>query len=283
MSDPIAAATATTATPNPAPATPSADATPPAAAPAAPTDWTTGFNDELKGYVQNKGFKDPTAVLDSYRNLEKLIGVPHEQILKLPKEDDAEGWGKVYDRLGRPTSPDEYKLDGANETFAKWAKGTFHELGFTKAQAEKFATKINEYAQGNVKAAEEAFQTKLADQEKALKKEWGAAFDQNIAAAKRTASTLGMSPEVVDSLEKAMGFDGVMKFVHGLGAKLGEDSFHAGSRNGGGGFGVLTPEQARSRIAALGSDPAFVARYQSGDASARAEMDNLHKWGYPEN
>ena len=33
-------------------------------------DWTTGLNEDTRGFVQNRGFKDPGMVLDSYRNME---------------------------------------------------------------------------------------------------------------------------------------------------------------------------------------------------------------------
>jgi len=48
-------------------------------------EWYAGIADEgLRGYVQTKGFKDPGALAESYRNLEKLQGVPQERLLKLP-------------------------------------------------------------------------------------------------------------------------------------------------------------------------------------------------------
>src|SRR5690606_18358521 len=90
-----AAATTTTTTP----AAPAATTTTQTTA----TDWTSGFSDDLKGFVQNKGFKDPASVLDSYRNLEKLMGTPKERLLRLPENmDDANAMGEIYTRLGRP-------------------------------------------------------------------------------------------------------------------------------------------------------------------------------------
>ena len=76
------------------------------AAPAAPADWTAGLPEEMKGYVQNKGFKDPSAVVESYRNFEKLMGVPQDRMIKLPeKAEDKAAWDSIYNRLGRPEKP----------------------------------------------------------------------------------------------------------------------------------------------------------------------------------
>ena len=56
----------------------------------ASTDWTSGLTDEMRGYVQNKGFKAPQDVVESYRNFEKLHGVPQDRILKLPENLDTQ-------------------------------------------------------------------------------------------------------------------------------------------------------------------------------------------------
>ncbi len=49
------------ATPAPAP---NPDPTPPAAG------WSDGLPDDMKGYVENKGWKDPSEVLSSNQNIE---------------------------------------------------------------------------------------------------------------------------------------------------------------------------------------------------------------------
>lgn len=250
------------------------------------TEWTSGFADDLKGYVQNKGFKDPAAVVDSYRNLEKLVGV-RERLVKLPeKDDDAEGWNQVYERLGRPKEAKEYEIKApegmGDEKFSEWAKGTFHELGLSKKQAEALAGKWNEYVKGSMGAQNEAYQAQLAEQETALKKEWGAAHDQNIQVAKKAVQAFGLDGATIDKLETAMGYAGVMKFMHTLGSKVGEDSFVGGDNRNPGFSNALSPEAALNRITTLRNDEGFIKKYVAGDASAKAEMERLHKMAYPE-
>ena len=68
------------------------------------------------------------------------MGLPADQILRLPKADDAEGMMKVYDRLGRPAKPEEYKLPKvAHRTpeAEKAAQEWFHKAGLTTSQAAK--------------------------------------------------------------------------------------------------------------------------------------------------
>lgn len=276
------------------PPTPPASGTPPPAAaattpaPAAtPTDWTTGFNDETKGYVQNKGFKTPGDVLDSYRNFEKLMGTPKERILKLPEKEDDPAWGEIHERLGKPKDAKDYDIkvpEGlGDEEFAKWARGTFHELNLTKKQADALTAKWNEHVGGMVKTKGESYAQQVDAQQANLKKEWGAAHDQNLNIAKNAAREFGMEPKVIDALQDAMGYDGVMKFMHQIGSKIGEHQFIPNGGGGSGaGFGILSPAAAMNKIAVLKQDPGFVQRYTTGDAAARQELEQLHKWAYPD-
>lgn len=268
--------------PNPAPnPAPSPD---PAPTPA-PSSWIDGFSEDLKGYVENKGFKDPATVVDSYRNLEKLLG-SRDKLLKLPdKEDDAEAWKEIYNKLGRPEKPEDYKLQAPDmdkdNGFSKWAEGTFHELGLSRKQAEGLAQKWNDYVAQGAQSLKENAQEKLKQEEAALKKEWGAAYEQNANIVDRAASALGLDDKTLQSLRDSMGSAAAMKFIHNLGTKLGEGEYVSGN-NQGGGFGVLSPAAARNRIQALKADPDFVRRYTSGDAAAREEMTRLHQWANPE-
>jgi hypothetical protein len=250
------------------------------------SDWTASLPDLQRGYAQNKGWKDPGGVVDSYMNFEKLMGVPKERILKLPeKDDDVEGWTGIYDRLGRPQKPEEYNIpvpEGGNPELAKNAQGWFHEAGISRKQAEKIATKWNEHIDSMNKGAMEKWQNQVHKEHAELKTEWGQAFDQNVELGRRAAHKFGLDEKVVDKLEQVMGFAGVMKLMHTLGSQTGvgrEDGFVTG--NSGAGFGgIMTPGQAKAAIAARRSDTDFVKRYTAGGASEKAEMDRLHQLAY---
>lgn len=242
-------------------------------------DWTSNLNDSHKAYVQQKGFKDPVSVLDSYINMEKLLGVPQDRLLKLPTKSDDPAWGDVYNKLGRPMDPKEYKIEvpqGMDAKFADWARSTFHELGITKDAGEKLAAKWNGFQSEAQKAQTEAYTQKVTQENENLKKDWGMAYDQNINIAKSAASAFGLDGQTIDKLEAAMGFAGTMKFLSSIGEKIGEGKFISGGAGQSFG-GALTPEQARGRIQNLRQDPDFVNRYVKGDMAAREEMERLHR------
>jgi hypothetical protein len=249
------------------------------------SDWTTGLNDDLRGYVQNKGFKDPGAVVDSYRNIEKLMGVPQERLLKLPAKEDDPGWSEVYDRLGRPKDPKEYKIEvpkGDDGKFAEWARGTFHELGISKNAGEKLVGKWNEYAQNAQKTHFETYSAQAEKEEGALKKEWGLAFEKHVSIAKQAVNSFGLDGESIEKLEGALGYGKLMKLLHNIGSKLGEGQFHSSGSTGSGFNGALTPDAARNKIQTLRGDADFVRRYANGEMSAKEEMERLHRMAYPE-
>jgi hypothetical protein len=271
------------------PAAPAAPAVDPAAAPAAPAApapeaWTAKFEPEVKGYAELKGWKDPAEAVRSTMNMEKLLGVPADQIIRMPKADDAEGMTKVFDRLGRPAKADGYKFtapEGAGENFVKNAQGWFHEAGLTEGQAAKVVEKFGADVAQTRKAAAEAEALRAKEGVEKLNKEWGAAMDKNTAIVDGVAREFGMSAEQVLGLRKALGPDGAMKFLYSIGQKLGEDTFVA--QNGGPkGFGnVMTPDAAKARITALKADKEFREKLVNGNVEAKAEWDRLHKFASP--
>lgn len=257
----------------------------PNSTPPVPTgDWSSGFDDTMKGYIQNKGFKTAADLANAYQNLEKFHGVPQERMLKLPEKEDAPEWGGIYDRLGRPKEAKDYQLEIpkeiGDEKFAEAAKGWFHELGLSKKQGETIATKWNEYVSGQVGAQKEAVANGLVQEQTALKKEWGAAYDENIQVSKEGARRYGFDKPTLDKLENAMGHNGLMKLMQRLGSATSEGRYVGGNPQGG--FGdTLAPASAKAKMDQLLSDGAFKTKYMNGDKAAIDQINSLGKQAYP--
>lgn len=245
-------------------------------------DWSSGFSEDLKGYVQNKGFKDPSQVVDSYRNLEKLMGVPKERLLKLPEKDDAPEWGDIYNRMGRPEKPEGYQLtvpEGGSKEFAEWAAKNFHDLGVTRKQGEGLVNRWNEFQKAaSTQQTSQQAQAMETDRQ-AIRKEWGAATDKNVGIVDQAAAAFGLDNKTVEKMASAIGVANTMRFLLKVGSKLGEDSFVPGG--GANKFGPMTPDAARVRIKELGQDTDFNQRYLKGDIQAKEEMARLHGYAYP--
>lgn len=242
-------------------------------------DWIAGIPDEgLRGYVQTKGFKDPVAVVSAYQNLEKLVGVPQDRLLKLPEKPDAPEWDGVYARLGRPEKPDGYELKfEGDDAFAKAAAAAMHKAGLNKGQAGV----LNEFWNGHIEAMIKADQEARAQQDAAdmagLRQKWGGEFDKNSELGRRAGREFGLSEEQFKSISGALGSAATLELFAKIGSKLGEAApFDAGGGQGGGGFG-MTPEAAKARIDALKGDSEWVSRYLNGGAAEKAEMERLQR------
>lgn len=242
--------------------------------------WYESIPDaELKGFAQTKGWKDPASVVDGYRNLEKLVGVPKERLLKLPEKSDDPAWGDVYARLGRPDKPEAYELpvpEGYGDPeFVKGIAEVMHKHGVPKGAAQALAQFNNEYVAKLIEADTREREAKSQAELQQLKGEWGARFDEAAELARRASREFGVSEDQAKALEGALGTAGMLKLFNKIGTKLGEPrSFDPGSSDGGAGFG-MTPEAARSQIKTLQGDQDFVKRYLSGDSEARSKMERL--------
>ncbi len=252
-----------------------------------PGSWMAGFNDDLKGYISNKGFKGPSDVADAYRNLEKLMGAPKDRLMTLPEQfyDDKgkltpEG-KSVYERLGAPKEAKDYNLqapkDGGDPKLMEHFSNVFLEAGVPKAAAEKIVNSWNEFQASQVNAMKEQAKAAFTQAEGNLRKEWGAAYDQNVNIAKEAVRTMGIDAKAVEAMSSSLGHEATMKFFKDLGKKVGESPFITGS----GGSGVLEPASAQAKIKELRADRDFGARLMKGDVEAKTRWENLHKQAYP--
>lgn len=263
------------------PETPSNAVQTPAAAPTS-GNWYDGMDDsDLRGYVQNKGWKDPVELANGYRNLEKLLG---SEKVPLPKgAEDKEGWNRVYDALGRPKSADGYKLpipEGQQPTeFAKQASSKFHELGLSNSQAEALAAWYNEQTQSATSAQTQSQIQKSEADLAAIRQEWGGAYDENVNLAQRAAREFGLDSDKLTALESAFGTADMMKFMARIGRGLTEHTYEGGKTTQG--FG-MTPEAAQQRISQLREDKEWSTKYINGNADAKTEMSRLMAIAFPE-
>lgn len=253
--------------------------TPPA--PAANGNWYDAIEDaELKGYVQNKGWKDPVELATGYKNLEKLLG---SEKLPMPKgADDKDGWARVYDALGRPKTAEDYKLpvpEGDPGEFAKAASAKFHELGISAQQAQGLAEWWNGQQSGQVEQLQQQSAQKAEADIQSLRSEWGKAYDENLELGRRAAREFGLDGGKLSAIEQGLGTKGMLEFMAKIGRGLTEHTFEGGNTTKG--FG-MTPEAAQQRIAALRNDQAWSTKYISGGADEQAEMKRLMSIAYPD-
>lgn len=265
-----------------------AAATAAAAAAAAVQPWFHGADAETVGHIQNRGWDKLTAAeaavnaVKSHREAEKHLGVPADQLLRMPKDAaDAEGQARLNERLGVPKEVKDYDF-----STVKFADGTDLEASFTEALAPALlAARVSKDAAPGVVKAITAFLDKseatetaekasaLAAERETLRINWGSNVEANMLVAKQAAAALGVDEKAVQALENVVGYAKVMEMFRNIGTKIGEDVFVANRAPGG--AGVMSGDQAVATLAEKQADAAWVTKLNAGDTTALKEFHNL--------
>ena len=246
--------------------------------------FTDGFADEeLQGWAQNRNFESPEKMANSYRELERTFGHDKAGRTVVMPGDDAsdDDMNSYYNKLGRPDLATEYSInvpEGEDPAFSEFAKGMFHEAGLSQSQVSKITGQWDQYVSGQKDDHHDAYNAGIEESNKALRSEWGDNYDKNIGVAQNASKIFGFDGPTIDKLEESLGFGGLMKMMHNVGSKVGEDSFVSGGSDNG--FGGQTPNQAISAISDLKADAAFRGRLMNGDKSAQEKWDRLHRVAY---
>jgi hypothetical protein len=247
--------------------------------------WFSKLSPEDRAWAESKGWKadtDPFAILHSYQNLEKVFGADKAgRTVMLPKDaNDKAAIDAIYDKLGRPKSPDGYQIDlpnGADPGFANAARGWFHKAGLTADQAKA----VTESYKALELDAVQRVQTEHAQQVEGLQKEWGAQFDRKVEVAKAALKAAGITEAQTKAVESALGPATAAKAFEFFGRNYAEAGPPGNETRTAPGFTNLTPAAASQKMDQLRGDPNFMARYDHADPKVRAqaieEMDALAK------
>lgn len=255
-------------------------------------DWFKGADADTVGFIQNKGWDSPLKAIDAYRNLEKFHGVPADQIVKMPKQDDPAAWDVLFNRLGRPEAPDKYGRDslkipdgiGIDDAKMSQWDALAHKAGLTKAQRDTLFNAYFEDIDGTVVESENALSQERAVQEASLKKEWGTKYDERVELARRAFRSF--LPEGVDkeqlagALEQTLGVGVTAKLFANIADKMAEDTFHEDNGGNDRKFGYTKEQATHDRnglMSELRADPNRLANYNKGIGPDYDKMQRLNK------
>lgn len=128
----------------------------------------------------------------------KLKEVPG--ITRLPDPNDTEALNSFYNSLGRPESPDNYKIDveeGVDPNTLNQFTELAHSIGLTNEQAAKLA----QFESARYKDYEESIVEGRNKAEEALKAEWGQDYDNRLLGAKEVLNVYkDKYPEAINEL-----------------------------------------------------------------------------------
>ena len=237
--------------------------------------------DDLRGEPSLQSFDSVDKLAKSYVHARKMIGADPDQMLQLPKEDDAEGWDSVYERLGRPNAPDGYDFelgDGEQSDEVADFKNVAHQLGLTNDQARNILGIYNQISQNDMAQEDEQFEQMNVEYLQDIQSEWGDSFNKNAELARR-AFTDFASEELMDVLRETglSNHPEMLKTFARIGQVLSEDNVLPGTR---GAIGSMTPVHAQESIDSKMADKEFRSAYLDGTHPnhdrAVQEMQRLH-------
>lgn len=219
----------------------------------------TNFKDLIpKDFQEEKSlqnFNNMEDFVKSYLSAQRLVGANKVAIPnKMATDDD---WQEVFDKLGRPKTPEDYKYDfkegEIDQTQLKNFNETAHRLGLLPKQAErliKFYQEMNgESEQAKLVTAE----AKQVEVESLLKKEFGPEYNKRLDQAKKLAiDTLGsdiLNQTILKNGSRLGDNPDVIKAFSMLADKLSEDEIIKGD-----GTGYMTASELEKEISELTED-----------------------------
>lgn len=260
--------------------------TPPAGSLAADPAFAK-FDPEMQGAFKNHGWdqKSPSEAaaeaMKSYREAEKFLGVPKDQLVRMPRDAaDEAGWKALRTRLGVPGEAKEYDFSAVKFTdgteldgqFTDAMRASLHAAGVPKDRAPEVVKAMVKFMEGAEQGDVAERTAKLATERDALTKNWGPNMEANKFIAKQAALKMGLTEEVVNNMEQSAGYAATMNALLKIGQMMGEDKFVA---NPGGQPGVMTVDQAKARLTELKNDNAWARKVSAGDVTSNREFDAL--------
>jgi len=163
--------------------------------------WKDTISEEFRSDPNIAKFTEIDALAKSYINATRMIG---QDKVAVPNENSTDDqWNEVYGKLGRPESPDKYKLEVQSETVpldentVKQFAENAHKLGLNNKQAQGVLEYYKNSMEGSLQQARIDTETAQANAEQELRKEWGRSYDENIKKAGAVAKA-NMNEEILN-------------------------------------------------------------------------------------
>jgi hypothetical protein len=167
-----------------------------------PVSWKNSISEQYRTNPNIEKFTEIDALAKSYINAVSMIG---SDKIPLPnKNATEEQWNEVYNKLGRPESPDKYKLElkteaaVVDENIIKGFAENAHKLGLNNSQAQGILEFYKQTLESGAKDMSITMESAQANAANELRKEWGKSYDENIQKAASIAKTY-LGSDVLDT------------------------------------------------------------------------------------
>ena len=167
-----------------------------------PVSWKQSISEQYRTNPNIEKFTEIDALAKSYINAVSMIGTDK---IPLPgKTATDEQWNEVYNKLGRPESPDKYNLQfktdvaPVDENVIKGFAQNAHKLGLNNKQAQGILEFYKSTLESSAKEMAVNMESAQAEAANSLRAEWGKSYDENLRKAANVAQTY-LEPEILDT------------------------------------------------------------------------------------
>lgn len=153
--------------------------------------WKEAISEEFRSDPNIAKFTEIDALAKSYINATRMIG--SDKVIVPNQNSNEDHWNEVYDKLGRPQSPDKYKFEIKSdvvpfeETSIKQFAENAHKLGLNNKQAQGILEFYKNNVEQSAKQSEINIKTAQEQSQQQLRQEWGRAYDEKLNKAKSIA------------------------------------------------------------------------------------------------
>ena len=250
----------------------------------AQVDWKESLPEDLKSDPSLLTVKDVPGLAKSYIHAQKMIGA--DKIALPGKNASEEEWDAVYNKLGKPEEAKTYEEDFGDlpipEENVKNFKDAAHKLGLNQTQFKGLTTWYKDLIKTQVEDINVDADTKRAESEAALRKEFGKTYDAKLKSSQRVFQTYGdtkfLDVELKDGT-KLGDHPTFIKLMSNIADTISEDKIATGEK----GSEFFTPAEAKRKITELTAPGTpYWNRKDAGHENAVKEVADMQEMVHPE-
>ena len=172
--------------------------------------WYSTLDADMQAHVTGRGWHEKPAneaaveAVKSHYAAQKLIGVPPESVIKLPKDATDPSYQSIYDRvvgMGVPAKAEDYKFPATvPEADQAFVREIAMKYKLPETAAQGLAADLRERGETVTQTSTAAAETTKAANQVALRVALGGNYDQNVFSITRAAEAVGFTPEVLEAM-----------------------------------------------------------------------------------
>jgi len=245
-----------------------------------------GIPEELRVDQTLKTTRNLSGLASQLVNAQKMIG-KHADMVVVPNEKSTQSeWDEYYKAGGRPDTPDEYAFEHvegieSDPELETAFKNLAHSEGLRPSTVQKLIEMDDNRTLMVAQAMQEAKIAEVASAEEALKKQWGAAYDERLNLANRMIQE-NVSEDNKPALLDAIGNNPmVADFLANIAKKFVEHKIISAEVD------QPTPVEAHAAIEGLRNTPGYITGELANTSPARykqitQEIAKLYQGLHPE-